>query len=484
MDYAPAIFDKQLLLNDYMKYVKSYLWCPDYEALRIASEAHREIRRSTMLSSVISVWEAISLMEVVASPGYPWNKYCKSKREALDKYLDLIVFIVLQLMKTGKVHYVLEGIEYNILYWQTSPKGEIRTVTKLINPDPTKRKTRVFVCGCIISQIVSMMLSYNQNQNILATNREMWIKLGFTPFYGGWDNMSRKILNKEDPKKKLFDCNDVGHMEACLKEYVQEHISRLRYEGLINMNDDYENMFRFNHQNKVYSYLIDPEGNLIMKFGCNSSGGFDTLSDNCLALEWMHLYNCAKEIRSVQGVIKFYNTENLAILGDDSIIPHIPIFQNLQQNSLEIGFELKPEKPTGVLKDCSFTNCGFELINGKWLPRPNFDKIRASIYYNFKNKSWRFAYAKVNAYYVLSYYFPLYHQEAIELQRWILMKKDNIMKNFEGSLDDKLTYEAALSTRLEDSQIEFMWTGNEAYYENSSRYLENLLQETFEFWSS
>jgi len=89
----------------------------------------------------------------------------------------------------------------------------------------------------------------------------------------------------------------------------------------------------------------------------------------------------------------------------------------------------------------------------------------------------------VNAYYVLSYYFEPYHTEAIELQRGILINKNKIMRDYEGSLDEQLSFESALSTRLEDCQIEFMWTGNESEV-RVSRFPWNLFPEILQFHPS
>jgi hypothetical protein len=178
------------------------------------------------------------------------------------------------------------------------------------------------------------------------------------------------------------------------------------------------------------------------------------------------LYCLAKKSNSVDDLISKYFQHKVAIIGDDSIIPRHSDFDNVVQDLKEIGFTLKEEKLNCKLQDCVFTNCNFSQINGQWYPKPNFDKIRASIFYHFKQRSWRLAYAKCNAYYVLSFLYPTNRAEAEELSRWILYNKSQELIN-EHSMDMFMTYGACISTKLKDNQIRFMWTGAESDLDGS-----------------
>jgi len=353
------------------------------------------------------------------------------------------------------------GREYQFLYWLASPKGEMRVMEKLIHPDPEKRKCRTFLCSDIVAHIMMTMLFGGQNDGLLLSNRTTWSKVGYSPFYGGFNTLARYLLqNRAVLEKLLFDCWDVSHMEASLNEYVLEAIYEMRKDYLI-LDQENRRLYDFVYRHIVYSMCLDVDGYLCMMIGKNPSGSFNTLSDNTLALILVLFYCLAKKSVNIADLLKKIAAHSCACMGDDSVVPHHPDFTDIVSDSLELGFVFKPEKPPGELADCVFTNSEFSLQNGMWFPKPNFEKVKANVFFHFKAKSWRLSYVKCCALRILAWNFPEEREQAERLCAFILKKHQRAME-VEHSMDDKVSYHSAISAFLPSSQIDFLWSGNES----------------------
>jgi hypothetical protein len=317
------------------------------------------------------------------------------------------------------------------------------------------------MCSDIVAHIMMTMLFGGQNDGLLESNRSTWSKVGYSPFYGGFNDLAQYLLcNKAVLEKLLFDCWDVSHMEASLNEYVLNAIYELRGDHLI-LDPENRRMFEFVRRHIIYSMCIDVDGFLCMMVGKNPSGSFNTLSDNTLALILVLFYVLAKKSVDINDLMKKVELHYCACMGDDSVVPHHPDFTNIVGDSLELGFVFKPEKPPGVLADCVFTNSEFSLQNGRWYPKPNFEKVKANVFFHFKAKSWRLSYIKCCALRILAWNFTSEREQAERLCAFILKKYQRAME-VEHTMDDKVTYISAISAYLPSTQIDFLWSGNEA----------------------
>jgi len=460
--FHQSVFESQLLRNDFRKYEKAYPWCPDLSALSLAEQALEIQYAPFLLSCTKTTEEALSQMDKTKSPGYPWNKKYQNKQKFIDNESVLIYDIIGLIEDDKPIVFEWEGRDYRDLYWMASPKGEFRPLEKLINSDPAKRKTRVFLAGETITHAINYRLYSNQNDKLLeAFRHNRWIQLGFTPFYGGWDKAARFLLNGKNPLLAKFDCWDAKHMEASVREQFFKRIYGIRDRGIIFEGKDFI-LRKFAYQQNCYSLVLDVDGYLIHLLGNNSSGGLNTLSDNCFAMELVILYTLAKKSSNLDDLMKKISQHNCLILGDDSVIPHHPDFCDLQSDAKELGFFLEPEALSVTIDGVVFCNNMFVYIDGMYLPKPNFEKIRTNIYFHFKKHSWRLAYIKVCAYRVLAWMFKEYRDEAEMLCRYILEKHGMEMVN-EQNLDVSL--HSARNAYLKPDQVDFMWRGNESFVE-------------------
>jgi hypothetical protein len=219
----------------------------------------------------------------------------------------------------------------------------------------------------------------------------------------------------------------------------------------------------------TYSYVIDVFGWLLLVVGKNKSGQFNTLMDNTLTLIRVALYRLVlslfRELErwpTIEEVLVRYWSTPAKMMGDDSILAHRDWLEWSRARACDLGFTIELECPVGLLFDAKFLNAGFHRAAMLWYMRPNFEKIRASILFNWKSRSWRLTYVKVCAYRMLVYPFQVYRAEADGMLDYILRVHAEDMRT-EQAMDSRITYAAALSARMSDRDNEWLCSGMESY---------------------
>jgi len=469
--YAPSVFNRKLFENDFRKNLICYEWTPDEGAWARSGVALRSILRPYMMGIVKSFDDVLSRIDKTTSAGYPWNLRWKNKGEALEHGIDIFRFLVDQIQKTGAIDYHFEvrpGFVIHLVhvFYITSGKGELRTVDKLLAERVEERKTRTFMPGCLLLHIVSLMLYGDQNDQMLnmAGERE-WSAVGMTPWYGGWNSMAEYITSgsKVNPQDVNVVCTDVRHMEGSLNDCVQTDINAMRNENLAwgnELDTATVNMMTWYQEQSTQLYIIGVNGWLYFRTCVNPSGKFTTLTDNTIALMRVGLYVIATQVSTVSEVLAEYSRTPAKMMGDDSIIQYRPWVEHLISRARDLGFDLKFEVPISPIRDAVFLNAGFHWSGLMWYFRPNYDKIRASIFFLWKSRSWRLAYVKVCAYRMMVFPFAEYRREADRLLKYIVDKHGDEMKN-EHSMDSKITYASALASLMSDEENHFLTTGLE-----------------------
>lgn len=469
MSYVNSVCYLPLLRNDFKKFLDTYEWRPDEMKLKWAIDAYLFIYGKYMCGSTLSLCSAMSLREKGSSPGYPFNEKFKTVGDCLNdqEAKRSIIECVLGVVKTGKYRLTWRGKQYDHPYWKASPKDEMRPIDKVINDNPDKRKTRVFMAGDLVTSLIEIMVYGVQNENILNAKRDTWSKYGMTQYYGGWDDMCRYLeSNPFFMGVKEYDCNDMKHYEASVKEQPQHIIYKIR-DGYVYSeeysSEELKNMQNFIRENVIYSYVIDPDGYLIMKLGGNPSGHMNTLTDNQMWNIIAHLYQLAKVSSTEEELIAKAEGHKLCLLGDDSVVPHHPDFSSLFTNFGALGLKVSPELPTCGILGIKFLNQGVIKVRDVYYPSFNYEKIRANILYVWKSRSWRLTFVKCCAYRIMSYFSNVHWAESNIWCQYILDNHDQDMKN-ETRMDLVVTYKATISQYLTIDHIRFLWTGNECSY--------------------
>jgi len=467
--YYPAVMERQYLENDFEKFRKSYVWNPDPLRWVYATEAFETIFQNQMRAETMTFQDAVSKMELSASPGFPWNEKYKTKRDCLQPEsqggcLELIEDIVNQIFDKGEFEYEFNGKTHSEVYWQTSPKEEIRPIEKIKNEDVSKQKTRTFMCGDLVTHIVGFMLYKNQNDNMILRNPpNSWIGVGINPWYGGWHRMCESLLRN---KSKKFHCEDANHMEASVNKVIQTLIYKVRNRNVKSPKESKDRVERAKNwylENVTDSLIIAINGQLCMKFGKNPSGQLNTLTDNTLALVIVYLYCLSEGVKDSSEIVLAYNEIAARMLGDDSIVEDDVRLSNLRLSSADLGFKLIPETAPGPLETCSFLNSTFHFDSRryKWIQKPNFEKLFSNIYFNFKKSSWRYAYVKLCAARKLVFAFDEHREIIDDYIAYVINHHHSNLEN-EHSVDAEITYKAAISQFMPDSQNDFLVYGDES----------------------
>nr|UQB75986.1 RNA-dependent RNA polymerase [Flumine Astrovirus 4] len=479
--YFPAVMERPYLERDFDKYRKAYTWNPDPQRMQFTKDAFNHIFMHQMRAETMSFESAIDAMELSASPGFPWNQKYKTKRDVLKPFseggqLELVKEIVQQVLDRGEIDYQFNGERYTEVFWLTSPKEEIRPIEKINHEDISKRKTRTFMCGDLITHIIGFMLYKNQNDEMIKNNHaDSWMAIGLNPFYGGWHNLSESLLRNQ---AKEFYCADASHMEASVNKCIQTIVYDARNESLINRpavsgytDVELKRAAKWYLEQVSDSLIIGIDGKLCMKFGKNPSGQINTLTDNTLALILVILYAVSEWVSEYIEIVIAYFEIALKAFGDDSIAEKHALLRNLFQAAEDLGFKLELETVPGPLKDCTFLSSSFHYLKErhKWIQKPNFEKLFSNIFYNFKKSSWRYAYVKLAAARKLVYAFPEQREQIDDYLSYVIHHHHGDLVN-EEHIDCDLTFKATVSQLMPNAQNDFLIFGDESVSELSETY--------------
>lgn len=455
--YALSQVDLPMLMNDFMKFVKNRPWEPDKHAWINAVRLTTEQNAPYLKGRVLSYSEAKARAERSKSPGAFWNKYFKSKGEVYDDpFGDRIVETTIREIMNGNL---------NINTWhQSSPKIEVRPLEKLTGENP---KVRVFMCCDIIFYTVGIMLYGDQNDHFLeAWDTRNYSAVGVSLQYGCWNKLFRCMtedLSLEEALKEIFHSFDISGMEATLLSEVFDAIYIMRNANLLvppKYARYYLNLQIWYLKVLFYAYVIDPHGFLILMFGGNPSGGFNTLTDNGFAQMLYTNYSLAIHERNYDELRIFASKFMwVKMVGDDSLFRDHKYISFYCQDLLSLGVVINYETTPGNILTQKLCNCGFIYAPryGMVVPGANIDKMLANVFYNMKRNSWRLAYVKLQALLFFTQVFPELHYQ---IQIMIKYVEDYHLKDMEKEpLDEILTLNATLQQAKTTEQLKFLMFG-------------------------
>lgn len=449
--------DMKMLMNDFMKFFRSRPWDPDPLKWKFAEKLTTHQNAPFLQAPVMTYDEAITHAERSKSPGYPWNKYFKTKGEVYDNPLanSLIRSTIEHIMETG---------DMNIrTFHQSSPKTEVRPLEKLVGDNP---KVRVFMCCDILLYTVGIMLYKNQNDNFLkAWNTTNYSAVGCSLQYGLWHKLYSILTSGkplEEALKLIFYSFDIKAMEATLRSAVFDVIYRMRNSFLIIPPDkkyQYENLINWYFTCLLYAYVIDPKGFLIMMFGGNPSGILNTLNDNGIALQLYANYSTAIHHDTYEALLQFSKQIRAKMLGDDSIFQDHAYVKYFPTDVQSLGVEAELECPPGKITEQKFVNCSwiYSMKYGIMVPRANIEKMLANVFYNRKRNSWRLTYVKLQA---IRFFTQVEPELDYQIRVYLQYIEKNHMKDMqEEKIDEIITYDATLGQIKTQEELEFLMYG-------------------------
>jgi len=252
-------------------------------------------------------------------------------------------------------------------------------------------------------------------------------------------------------------------MEASLQIPVLEAIYAMRKNGLLippSQQTTYNNLHAFYLEKISYPHVIDPLGMLLMIFGINPSGQFNTLNDNGFATMLTKFYSLAKQSTTHDQFLHRARALAMKVMGDDSIIRDHPLITHYPVDSLDLGFLLTIEAAKSTILKASFLSNGWTLVTkyGILIPRGNFDKLIASVYYNMPKHSWRLVYVKLHSLRTLTYAYPEIDYRVKSYIAYINQHhyQDMIEETF---MDSVISFNSVISQSKTDTELEFLILG-------------------------
>lgn len=261
-------------------------------------------------SDILSYEEAIEQMDMTTSPGFPWNiKYKKKK--------DLMEDIPEEFEKYAKKcfdEYLLNDDYYFIFV--NSLKEEIRPIEKI-----KMNKIRTFTASPIEAVNTGYRLFGDMNLKFYESNLKTASAVGLCPFYGGWDELYRKLKNHPKTKNPIAYELDESEYDSSLCRRLFEVVCMFRWNCLKIEHKTPENWKRFcnYYKNIVNSVIITADGNIVQKSTGNPSGSVNTISDNTFILYWLLAYVWYLVAPDDQKTYESFNESVIcALQGDDN----------------------------------------------------------------------------------------------------------------------------------------------------------------------
>lgn len=476
----------EMLRRDWNKFNDIPPWAPNEIALAKAFCALKHIyRRPFSHNRILTLDEAIQRAEKNTSPGYIWGlRGCKTKGEFFEQHYDWL---------KKEVEAVFDGSSTYVPIAKAGPKVEIRSKEKLLNPNDAKNRQRTFTVVDPVYYIVALMLYGDQNDQLHATatntskGRCFWNLVGMTMFHGGMNRIAAELLRGPLPDK--FICLDISAQEASQTTPVMEGLYGIRNCNLPASTIHAQRWFK---RHKIFTHVVDPDGNLGVTDATNPSGCLNTLDDNTLTTILGMLYHLAKKNPGMNEelIAELAHQLPAKVIGDDSMIRDHPLWEAVEHSFLELGMvttnECGPPGTSVPILEAKIMNTNFtwDHNHSMFIPRPNFDKLFAGLFFYRKSNSWRLTYAKLCAMRILCYSFKKYLHDIDLYMSYVEQNFDTEMQN-ETWLDQVLSYQNLFTMRLPDATIESLIYGSESFGGHNNipeiKHLEEVLAHAFDF---
>lgn len=326
-------------------------------------------------SRVLSYQEAEDALDKTTSCGVPFNKLFLSKQELLDS--DFAVEFRCYMERDWDA---LKDPLYTTIFGNAL-KEEIRPTEKI-----ARNSIRTFVPGAIDFTIHGTRLFKDMNDKFYAAHLKTASVVGFSPFYGGWDRLYRKL--KRHARGFALDESEY---DSSIRAFILWTIARFRYSCLRPEDQTPDNLLRLLHyySNLINSVIMTAEGILVRKKGGNPSGSVNTITDNTLILfmlltfAWIWLApEGKKDLRS------FLSNVSMGLCGDDNTWTAseealkffnartiIPVWAKLGITTTTDCMEPRP------VEELDFLSQHTVFVEGVAIPLPEREKLLTSLLY-------------------------------------------------------------------------------------------------------
>lgn len=376
-DYALPVPNEEASYKSLAKYAKPVMpYEPKQVAAfnRAAEWLERQFGPHMQNSRIKSVQEVIEGLDKTTSPGTPWTKKYVDKRVMInDMGEELISWMDADWERMLDPTYTC--------VFGNSLKEEIRPMEKIL-----KNSIRTFTSGPIDATINGNRLFEDMNRKFYDSHLRTASTVGFTPMYGGWNRLLRKLL-----RFKRGFALDESEYDSSIRAHLMWACAQFRWNMLRKEDQTPENLQRLKiyYRNLVNTLILTADGVLVFKTCGNPSGSVNTIVDNTLVLYMLLAYAwimvCPPEKCNYQD---FCNHTAFGLCGDDNTwtaSEEALVFYNARSIIpvwKEIGVTTTTDcldpRPVVELDYLSQNTIEFE---GIYIPIPNRSKLLTSLLY-------------------------------------------------------------------------------------------------------
>jgi hypothetical protein len=193
--------------------------------------------------------------------------------------------------------------------WSIAGKNEFKPVE-----DIEEDKIRTFIIPPIDFLVKQKVLYTQQNQRLNDFKDRTWVKYGFVPQYGGFDDLFKRLESYD-----LLWSSDISGYDRKLQ--VMDEVYKIRNKFLM-CPPQLEHVRDFVTEQTVRGTLLFPDGYLYRRVCGNNSGSYNTTPDNCIAHVIMMFRFLIKRWHDIYGSFPTYNdimsTADVNIMSDDN----------------------------------------------------------------------------------------------------------------------------------------------------------------------
>lgn len=256
-------------------------------------------------SRVISLDVAIVEANKQSSNGYPIS----ISKTVKDDYFYVKIFDVNgsvtkslnpDFIRTQQKHWNLIGTEEGCrTFWTVSQKYEMRKKKKL-----AEGKIRTFTASSVTHNLSMSQLCHEMNNKFYRSHGKTPSAVGMSKYYGAWHALIMRLLSKGI--KRGWALDETDYDASFFRRELWEQM-KFRYKCLEEIHQTEENWNRLVHLyfDIIYSIMVTPQGDVIVKDTGNPSGQNCTIVDNTIGLYRKFMY-------------AFFEIHNMNFAGDEN----------------------------------------------------------------------------------------------------------------------------------------------------------------------
>jgi hypothetical protein len=325
-------------------------------------------------SRVKELDEVVAGLDKSTSPGFPWVKTYKTKRDMIDNWKDFDQYMQEDWER-------LKDPLWTAVFGN-SLKEEVRPAEKI-----AQNSIRTFTAGPIEATIHGNRLFEDMNQKFYASHLRSASVVGFSPLKGGWNELYNKLR-----KFPMGFALDESQYDSSLRSYMMWSCAEFRWKMLREEDQTEDNLKRLltYYRNLINTVILTSEGVLVMKLGGNPSGSVNTISDNTLILYTLLAF--AWLMIAPEGMDSYEAFEahtSKALVGDDNtftVSPEainffnahniIPVWKDIGITTTTDCMEPRP------VEELDFLSAHTVVIDGCAVPLMDRNKILTSLLYS------------------------------------------------------------------------------------------------------